>query len=107
LLLSARLTIVLERLFSRSWHQNALVQQKDSSVTPKLPRAFTVIPTPGIGEPVIVDGIPGLILDLLGQVDGTWLVRTNRGQDCAIVRPWRHMGDSMAWLARPLDARAA
>jgi len=76
-------------------------------VTHHLPRVFTIIPTPGIGEPVIVDGGPGLILDLLGQVDGVWHVRTNRGQDCAIVRPLRRMGHGMAWLARPLDARAA
>jgi hypothetical protein len=71
------------------------------------PRAFTVIPTPGIGEPVIVDGDLGLILDLLGQVDGTWLVRTNRDKECAIVRPLRYLGDSMGWLARPLNAQAA
>ncbi len=70
----------------------------------RLARAFTVIPTPGVGEPVFVDGTPGLILDLLGQIDGRWLVRTNRGQDCVILRPFRRMGDSMSWLARPGDA---
>lgn len=70
----------------------------------RLARVFTVVPTPGIGEPVIVDNCPGLILDLLGQIDGVWRVRTNRGQDCIVVRPLRRMGDSMAWLARPLDA---
>jgi hypothetical protein len=70
-------------------------------------RAFTVIPTPGIVEPVIVDGDPGLILDLLGHVDGTWHVRTNRDKECAIVRPLRSSGDSMGWLACPLDAQAA
>lgn len=77
--------------------------------TPQLPRVFTVIPTPSVGEPVIVDGVPGLILDLLGQIDGVWLVHTSRGQDCAIQRPFRRMGDSMAWLARPVqpDDRAA
>ncbi len=70
----------------------------------QLPRVFTVIPTPGVGEPVIVDGVPGLILELRGQIDGVWLVRTSRGQDCAIQRPFRRMGDSMAWLAQPIQA---
>lgn len=73
-------------------------------MTPRHARTFTVVPTPGIGEPIFVQGCPGLILDLLGQIDGVWFVRTNRGRDCLIERPFRYMGESMAWLGRPYQA---
>ena len=63
-----------------------------------LPRSYAILPTPGLGQPIIVNGLPGLILDLVGRADGHWLVRTSRGQECRIERPLRQMGDSMAWL---------
>ena len=68
---------------------------------PPGPRVTSVVPTPGLGQPIIVNGTPGLILDLWEQGEGGWVVRTSRGLVCRIERPLRQMGDSMAWLGRP------
>lgn len=67
---------------------------------PTLPRCYTAIPTPSRGEPIFVDGIPGLILEVVGQIDGVWEVETNRGQRCAVLRPFRTLDTSLCWLGQ-------
>lgn len=67
---------------------------------PPCPRVASVVPRPDLGQPIIVNGTPGLILDLWEQGEGHWVARTSRGHVCRIERPLRQMGESMAWLGR-------
>ncbi len=66
-----------------------------------LPSAFRPLPAPGHGDSVIVGRLPACILDILGQIDGDWYVRTSRGDLVVIERAVYRMDAGLSWIARP------